>query len=331
MIARKNSLLRQSLLAATLAVGFGTLWFVLTLWLGTSILRAWPGWNQPPFENLVVKSDGTPLIESIPSENMSLATYRDIKGVRCDAVGRNERSPTMYMSGGLETSGALSQSLGWERRIKVFVDEREPTANWYFVHDGKQEGGGYFVGYESESNRRIGFIGRSGFRSHSVPTDEQIRVRGALVKSNLFWSSAPVSIDSGRMSMMRPDPRDLPPRLVYVPSGNRLRLVDLAARTIATAAGIGRGSCLLRLSHPKLVARRLATPLARGGDACQRYPLGKRNPRFLRPRWFLLVPWGGLPTGGTPRGCCRLPLRSKSARTACGIGTPVESRERANQ
>ena len=37
MIARKFSLLRQILWAATLATGFGTLWFVLMLWLGTSI------------------------------------------------------------------------------------------------------------------------------------------------------------------------------------------------------------------------------------------------------------------------------------------------------
>ena len=37
MSARKFSLLRQLLLAATLATGFGTLWFVLVLWLGTSI------------------------------------------------------------------------------------------------------------------------------------------------------------------------------------------------------------------------------------------------------------------------------------------------------
>ena len=34
--------------------------------------------------------------------------------------------------------------------------------------------------------------------------------------------------------MIRPDRWDLPPHLVHVPSGNDLRLVDLAARTVAT-------------------------------------------------------------------------------------------------
>ena len=67
MIARKISLLRQLLLAATLATGFGTLWFVLVLWLGNAIEEAWHGGKPPPREDLVVTTDGTPLIESTPA------------------------------------------------------------------------------------------------------------------------------------------------------------------------------------------------------------------------------------------------------------------------
>ncbi len=36
------------------------------------------------------------------------------------------------------------------------------------------------------------------------------------------------------MGAMNPGREELPPHLVYVPSGNRLRLVDLAARTVTT-------------------------------------------------------------------------------------------------
>ena len=46
---------------------------------------------------------------------------------------------------------------------------------------------------------------------------------------------------------------DLPPRLVYVPSGNHLRLVDLAARTVTTVfrnAGADRVAGNSRDSHP---------------------------------------------------------------------------------
>ena len=90
MIGRKIPLLRQLLLAATLATGFGTLWSLLVLWLGTSIDEAWSGGVRPPREDLVVRSDGTPLIESRPQNNLSLATYRDRNGRVQDALDRNE-------------------------------------------------------------------------------------------------------------------------------------------------------------------------------------------------------------------------------------------------
>ena len=85
-----------------------------------------------------------------------------------------------------------------------------------------------------ESNRRVGFIGLSGFRSDPVPTDDWIPVRAALVVDYTFWSSAPGTIYSGRGWVLRPEQWDLPPRFVYVPSGNLLRKVDLAARTVTT-------------------------------------------------------------------------------------------------
>jgi hypothetical protein len=49
-----------------------------------------------------------------------------------------------------------------------------------------------------------------------------------------YWSSAPVSIYSSSGYSIRPDRWDVPPRLVHVPSGSRLRLVDLSARTVST-------------------------------------------------------------------------------------------------
>jgi len=234
MIARKMSLLRQLLLAATLGTGFGTLWALLVLWLGVSIHEAWLGGDQPPREDLVVSSDGTPLIVAYPHKNLSLATYRDLNGRVHDALNGNETLSTVYLSDEHETSGFFSSRPGWEHRLKVFMDEREPTVNWFFVHDGKPQGSGYFVGYERVSNRLVGFIGLTGFRSHSVPAGERIPMRGELIVDHSSWSSAPLWMNSGRNWAIRPDRWDLPPRLVHVPSGNHLRLVDLAARTVAT-------------------------------------------------------------------------------------------------
>ena len=99
MIARKFSLLRQLAWAATLATGFGTLWFMLVAWLGTSIQQAWQGGNRPVFERLEVRSDGTLLIHSFPQDNLSEATYRDLKGVVHDAPDNNDVLPAVRLFG----------------------------------------------------------------------------------------------------------------------------------------------------------------------------------------------------------------------------------------
>ena len=65
------------------------------------------------------------------------------------------------------------------------MNEREPAVNWFFVHDGKPQGSGYFVGYERVSNRLVGFIGLAGSRSHSVPAGERIPVRGEQIMN--YW------------------------------------------------------------------------------------------------------------------------------------------------
>jgi len=236
MIARTFSPLRQLLWAATLATGFGTVWFGLVLWVGTSFQQEWHGGRRywPPREDLEMRSDGTPLIVKTHWDDLSLTTYRDLSGREQDVSDRSALLPAVSTAGAHRTSGFFSSHLGWEQRLKPFVNEREPTVNWFFVHDGKPRGAGYFVGYERVSNRRVGFIGLSGFRSHSIPAAEWIPVRGELIGDYSMWSSAPASIYSGGRWVARPERWDLPPRLVYVPSGNFLRLVDLGARTVTT-------------------------------------------------------------------------------------------------
>ncbi len=238
MTVRKFSLLRQLVWAATLATGFGTLWFVVVIWLTTSIDEAWRGGRQnwPTREEFVVRSDGTPLIRSTPWENYSNATYRDLNGGTQAVPDREKLVPAVYMAGNHRAPDMWSGHPTWPQRLNVFVNEREPSVTWFFVHDGKPEGAGYFVGYERESNRRVGFIGMAGAHQDPVPINERIPVRGLLMTDHSRWSSAPLTIYWSRNTDtdFKLGPSDLPPRLVYVPSGNDLREVDLAARTIRT-------------------------------------------------------------------------------------------------
>jgi hypothetical protein len=234
MVTRRFPLLRQLLLATTLATGFGTIWCVLVLWLGTAIEEAWRGGNLPPREDLVVTSDGTPLIVSTPRQNLSLATYRDRYGRVHATPDKDELLPLVYLSGVQWPPGGVPAQAGWESRVRVFLDDREPAVNWFFVHDGKPQGSGYFVGYECVSNRRVGFIGEAGFRTDAPPAGERIPVRSEQVLNGRNWSSFELPLNWGRRWVPGFSRRDVPPRLVHVPSGHRLRLVDLHARTIAS-------------------------------------------------------------------------------------------------
>jgi hypothetical protein len=102
MTTSRIPLLHRLLLAATLATGFGTVWFVLVTWLGGSIEELWRGTRRPPSEYLVVRSDGTPLIASVPRTNLSLTTYRDLNGRNRSApsvMGRSRESTSPACAG----------------------------------------------------------------------------------------------------------------------------------------------------------------------------------------------------------------------------------------
>lgn len=176
MSERKSSIVRPILWAGTLAIGFGTVWAVVGAWLYSAIDGARQGAQGNTYEQLVVRSDGTPLIHSYRLDNMSISTYRDLSGREQKAPDFADVLQGMHLAGEHGKPGVFTDTLGWERRLEVFVNEREPGVLWYFVHDGRPEGAGYFVGYERESNRRVGFIGLLGFRSHPVPMEEWIPV-----------------------------------------------------------------------------------------------------------------------------------------------------------
>jgi hypothetical protein len=232
MNARKFTLLHQVLLAATLATGFATFWLLLSIWLSMSILASWAGSHRGSREDVVVASDGTPLISNTTFDDPTVSTYRDLTGRAHAVLETKDMLQGVYLVADQGTPGILSGRLPWEQRLNAFVNEREPEVNWFFMHDGNAQGAGYFVAFHSVSNRRIGFIGLSGFRSEPVPESEWIPVRGELIAAYSMWSSVPVWLNSDRARALRPESWDIPPHMVYVPSGQRLVRVDLGARTI---------------------------------------------------------------------------------------------------
>ncbi len=228
---------RQLLLAATISVGFGTIWLVLAVFLGTLALEAWqsPDSNWPPRQSLVVKRDGTPLIKSIPRSNPLDATYSDKSGRTVPAPPKTDLIEPVYLFAGNWTQTSWLSELPWQTRLKPFVEPEHPSVVWYFVHDGKPDGAGYFAGYDRNGNRAVGFIGDSGFQSDRPPPGQQFPVRSSLMTTVPFWSPSRFGISQGQVGGADPLTSRISLSAVYVPTANRLRVLDLRTRTVSTA------------------------------------------------------------------------------------------------
>ena len=202
---------------------------MLVLWLGTSIQQAWQGENRPVFERLEVRSDGTLLIQSFPQDNLSEATYRDLKGVVQDAPDRNDLLPAVYLFGAPGDTGLLFPAGRAGRRGSrpLWMSESPPSTGSSCTTASRTERGTLPL----TSARAIG-----GSVSLACPVFDQAPCRqptGFPCAADR-QSSAPVSIYSRQAWVLRPAAGDVPPRLVYLPSGNQLRQADLAARTVTT-------------------------------------------------------------------------------------------------
>jgi hypothetical protein len=120
--------------------------------------------------------------------------------------------------------------------MRAFLDDVHPDDVWYFVHDGRAEGAGYFVGYEKVDKRRIGFIDQRGFGVDRPPRDKWFPVKRTLVLNPFIklWTSIGVNKAAAGVQLDSFEKSSIPPHLVYVPSGHELKEVDLSTRTVRT-------------------------------------------------------------------------------------------------
>lgn len=225
---RKSLFVCPFLLAATLTVGFGIVWCVVTIWIVESLLI---GTRASNWENIVIASDGTPLISTqhMDANSQIAFTYRDLKDQpHADVPYLKQLKPTQ-VSGLQNAPRPLSE---WNQRLKVFLDDSRPTTVWYLVHDGQFEGSAYLVGYDRPNNRLIGYLGMSGLKQRPLSKEELIPIRGESMLYLANWSSVPINILYTNYNLTWPDRLELPARRVYIPSGKRLLLADLGAGTI---------------------------------------------------------------------------------------------------
>ncbi len=168
----KQGLIPSLVLATILAGGAVVVWSLLSLWavgIGAQVTG-----TAPAGEHLHFYADGTALLQEVNPHGPR--RYRDLEG---NPVAEPEvESITWWARLPARPAKDEARDVSWEQRLHALTDGQEPAGYWYFVADGRAYGSGYFVGYDSQSRTRIGFLGTAGFREGALPASEHFPCNG---------------------------------------------------------------------------------------------------------------------------------------------------------
>lgn len=174
-------------LSTVLAVGLAAVWGVIGLWaleVGTHVVEeATP--NSAvlvPRAMLMFLPDGTPVVshqDGVSHQHGRRRQLQDFQGNPVEEPDNEHPFLRLVELSATATSGDLSEELSWGQRIKSFADGHVPAGYWYFISDGRRDGTGYFVGYDSETRTCLGYLGTAGLRQVPPPAEELIPYGGA--------------------------------------------------------------------------------------------------------------------------------------------------------
>ena len=156
MMKKKTYLLHSLGLAALLSVGFAIVLGILVMWCVT-VFQSKSNWEYS--ESIGVYQDGPVIYRCAPLSPQTETLTLDRKKIE------NLDGKLHAFSATLEGTRKLEHvefPLHGYERIAALSDGGEPPNYWYFIHDGKREGKGYFVGFNSRSKSFIGYIGQNG-------------------------------------------------------------------------------------------------------------------------------------------------------------------------
>lgn len=174
----RKGIVQSLVLAGLLTVGFTAVWGVISFWaleVGTHVVAGITP-QAVMFEiseNLGFLSDGTPVIAS--RQGGQQRRLHDLQGNPVDEP--DAEHPFMRLAA-LPSRSNADEAADWEQRIHSFADGRVPSGYWYFIADGRHEGSGYFVGYDSESHTCLGYLGLAGVCEEQPPPQDLIPFAG---------------------------------------------------------------------------------------------------------------------------------------------------------
>jgi hypothetical protein len=262
---KQIGIVQPLLLAAVIAIGFGTVWAVSISWgvhMAKELVR-----SAQPFERLNFRTDGTPVIETYTTsghdENVA---YRDLEGNPLSL----SREEAWLGNGHLPDSRGVEYDFGypwgggfrWNEQMSGYNDGAQPMTYWYFVCAGEPPNSGYFVGFDSVSRQRTGYIGRKGFQPAVPDAEERFPWRHRKITESVVARSQYQPSDcEPSCGYFISSPERIPPRLVYLLANDGVVEVDLlkrSARVVLKESGL--------LSARQLI-RALPTPMTANSAA----------------------------------------------------------------
>jgi hypothetical protein len=185
---KKSAIFLPLVLATLLAVGFVAVLMGVFAWIGS---MSYSGSVFREYENLVVKSDGTPIIAKYNNDTWQ-EVYHTLDGRKLDAeAAKSTRTLFPAQLQGADIT-AFRRPLTATERIQPesdlaylfqqsYADESGPVVYWYFVHDGQLAGKGYFAGFDRKSKLSVGYLGREGFFKEVPPQEQWFPMDGRLM------------------------------------------------------------------------------------------------------------------------------------------------------
>jgi hypothetical protein len=208
---------RYLALAILLAIGAGLIWGFAGVWCMSIISDAVSSGQL--HEQLLFLGDGTPVIESYVGRHYESRTFRNLDGKNIEVTYNAFRNGERLQ--GPEYQSKKFTGLRWNERIVCVYNYWYGPEVWYFVHDGKLEGHGYYVGYDKTAKATIGYIGCDGFRADEPPLDRQFPVDGRRMSNYSYGGTALVHSYYDRLH-----------DAIYLLADDGLRAVNVKKRTV---------------------------------------------------------------------------------------------------
>ena len=179
---RRNGFLPGLLTAAVLAGGVVTLWYIGAHWSAPAMRVMFPRFERVQ-ESVSVTTGGDVFLSCTKGVG-SVRWHEDLDGKR---ITLEDHLDYLFGAKLIGSEPRCADPQNWTKRIVAVSDEQPSPTYWYFVHDGKLNGHGYFEGFDSETKRSVGFIGATGYAKSPPRISEQFKIDAART-----YSSGPV-------------------------------------------------------------------------------------------------------------------------------------------